>query len=117
MSLFLESSRAKPKLVHTVLPPYEIPQLVVTGGVLVENRGEAPAHNVKVSLEYEQNTGERLYHLQVYSDADYILRGGGEQESFAMLRMRTLGAGERVIVYFSAPTRIQPRVMVSHYEG
>ncbi len=117
MSLFWGAASNGPKLVHTILPPYEIPELIVTGGVLVENRGESPAHNVKVSLEYEQTTGERIRHLQVYSDVDYILRGGGEQESFANLRLRTLGAGERVFVYFSAPSRIQPRVLVTHYEG
>ncbi len=117
MSLFQEPARGKPRLVHTILPPYEIPQLVVTGGVLVENRGEAPAHNVKVSLEYDPSTTQRLHHLQIYSDVDYVLRGGGELESFAMLRMRALGAGERIVVYFSAPTRTLPRVLVTHYEG
>ncbi len=106
-----------PRLVHTILPPYEIPELIVMGGVLVENRGDAAAHNVKVSLEYDHLRGDKIRHLQVYSDVDYILRGGGEQQSFAMLRMRKLGVGERVVVYFSAPTRIQPRVFVTHYEG
>ncbi len=117
MSLFRQTSSAMPRLVQTILPPYEIPELIVTGGVLVENRGDAPAHNIKVSLEYEQNTGDKIRHLQVHSDVDYILRGGGEQESFAMVRLRILGAGQRIVIYFSAPTRIQPRVVVTHYEG
>lgn len=116
MTLF-RGQAAGPALVHTVLPPYEVPELIVMGGVLVENRGGASAHNVKIVLEYERAGGDRIRHLQVYSDADYILRGGGEQQSFAMLRLRQLDAGQRVVIYFSGPTRIQPRVTVTHYEG
>lgn len=118
MALFLSRRRpdAVPQLVQTVLPPYEVPELIVMGGVVVENRGEAAANNVKIVLEYENAETQKIRHLQVLTDAEYILRGGGEQQSFATLRLRQLGAGQRVVIYFSGPTRILPRVMVTHYE-
>ncbi len=114
---FLRQPSSGPNLVSTVLPPYEVPELIVMGGVIVENRGRAAAHNVKIVLEYEPGSADRIRHLQVFSEADYILRGGGEQESFANLRLRELGAGDHIFIYFSGPTRIQPRVTVTHYEG
>ena len=117
MASFLQSLVAAPQLVHTILPPYEVPELIVMGAVIVENRGRVAANNVKVILEYEEGSTEKIRHLQVVSDAEYILRGGGEQQSFAALRLRQLRPGQRVVVYFSGPTRIQPRVTVTHYEG
>jgi hypothetical protein len=87
------------------------------GGVVIENRGLAPANNVKIVLEYESPESKRIRHLQVLSDVEYILLGGGEQYSFATLRVRQLGAGQRIVIYFSGPDRVQPRVRVTHYEG
>lgn len=112
-----DADQRKPNLVHFVLPPYEVPELIVMGGVVIENRGSAPANNVKIGLEYESAESKRIRHLQVLSDAEYILLGGGEQQSFATLRVRQLGAGQRVVVYFSGPDSVQPRVKVTHYEG
>jgi hypothetical protein len=106
-----------PNLSSWVLPPYEVPEIIVIGTVIVENRGNAPANNVKIVLEYEDAETSRIRHLQVESDAEYILRGGGERQSFATLRLRQLHAGQRVVIYFSGPNRIQPRVQVTHYEG
>lgn len=118
MAVFLPRRKpdAVPQLVHTVLPPYEVPELIVMGGVVVENRGQAPANNVKIVLEYDNPETQKIRHLQVLTEAEYIVRGGGEQQSFATLRLRQLGAGQRVVVYFSGPTRILPRVTVTHYE-
>jgi len=106
-----------PDLKSIILPPYEIPDLIVIGGVIVENRGDAPANNVKIVLEYADTNSDRIRNLQVVSDAEYIMLGGGEQQSFATLRVRRLGAGQRMVIYFSGPSRIQPRVRVTHYEG
>ena len=117
MPILGQRPKLEPQLVHTVLPPYEIPELIVVGCVVVENRGSASANNVKIVLEYEQTDSSRIRHLQVVSDAEYILRGGGEHESFATLRLRRLEAGKRVVVYFSGPNRVLPRVSVTHYEG
>ncbi|MBI4785737.1 MAG: hypothetical protein HY782_01655 [Chloroflexi bacterium] len=117
MATFLQNITAAPQLVHTLLPPYEVPELIVMGGVIVENRGRGPAKNVKIVLEYDDASADKIRHLQVVSEAEYILRGGGEQQSFATIRLRQLGPGQRVVVYFSGPTRIQPHVTVTHYAG
>jgi hypothetical protein len=106
-----------PELTYLILPPYEVPDLIVTGGVVVENRGNAPANNVKIVLEYGEANGEKIRNLQVVSDVEYILLSGGEQQSFATLRVRQLGAGQRLVIYLSGSSRIQPRVKVTHYEG
>ncbi len=111
------SEPPKPDLVHFDLPPYEVPDLIVMGGVVIENRGAAAANNVKVVLEYNNATPERIRHLRVVSDVDYILLSGGDQCTFATIRARHLGAGQRMVIYFSGPGRIQPRVKVTHYEG
>lgn len=99
----------QPDLKCLILPPYEIPDLIVTGGVVIENRGAAPANNVKIVMEYESADSKRIRHLQVVSDVEYILLGGGEQQSFATLRLRQLGAGQRLVVYYSGPDKVQPR--------
>jgi len=106
-----------PELTYLILPPYEIPDLIVIGGVVVENRGTAPAHNVKVALEFPGTDTTKIRHLQVLSDVEYILRGGGELQSFATLRVRRLAPGQRIVIYFSGPTRVLPRVTATHYEG
>lgn len=106
-----------PELTYIILPPYEIPDLIVIGGVVVENRGTAPAHNVKIVLEFPDTDVTKIRHLRVLSDVEYILRGGGELQSFATLRIRRLPPGQRIVIYFSGPTRVLPRVTATHYEG
>ena len=105
-----------PELSYIILPPYEIPDLIVMGGIIVENRGTAPAHNVKIVLEFESADTSKIRHLQVVSDVEYILRGGGELQSFATLRVRQLAPGQRLVIYISGPNRVQPRVAVTNYE-
>jgi len=105
-----------PELTYIILPPYEIPDLIVMGGVVVENHGSAPAHNVKIVLEFTDTDTSKIRHLQVVSDVEYILRGGGELQSFATLRVRRLAPGQRLVIYFSGPNRVQPRVAVTNYE-
>ena len=106
-----------PDLKYIILPPYEVPDLIVIGGVVVENRGNAPAHNVKIVLEYDGADANRIRHLQVISDVEYIVRGGGEHQTFANLRVRRLDPGKKLVIYFSGTSAVQPRVMVTHYEG
>jgi hypothetical protein len=112
-----QPAKSKPDLAHLVLPSYDVPDMIVVGGVVVENRGNAAAHNVKIVLEFDDTRAERIRHLQVVSDAEYILLSGGEEKSFATLRMRELPAGKRIVIYFSGPDRLEPRVTVTHYEG
>jgi len=113
----LQRSSAKPDILHLVLPSYEVPDLIVVGGVMVENRGNASAHNVKIVLEFDDSRAEKIRHLQVFTSAEYILLSGGEEKSFATLRMRELKAKARVFIYFSGPDNLAPRVSVTHYEG
>jgi hypothetical protein len=104
-------------LVHSFLPPYEIPDLITVSVVVVENRGGADAPNVKVTLEYDAADATKISHMQVISDEEYILRGGGEQHSFATIRLRKLGAGKRLTIYFASTRAVEPRVKVTSYEG
>lgn len=101
-----------PRLVYMVLPPYEVPELIVTGGVLVENRGNAPAHQVKISLAYPDATAQKIRHLQVLSDVEYVLQSGGESESFVTLAVQQIAPNQKLIIYFSGPNRLLPRVTV-----
>lgn len=117
MPPFEQRNLLTPELTYSILPSYEIPDLIVIGGVVVENRGAAPAHNVKIALEFPDADTTKIRHLQVHSDVEYILRGGGELQSFATLRLRRLAAGQRVVIYFSSPSRVLPRVTATHYEG
>lgn len=114
--MFGQRSVASPNLQFMLLPPYEVPDLIVMGGVVVENRGSAPAHNVKIVLEYTGADANRIRHLQIVSDVEYILRGGGEHQTFANLRVRRLDPGKKLIVYYSGTSAVQPRVTVTHYE-
>ena len=117
MSALGQPNPLAPELTYIILPPYEIPDLIVMGGVVMENRGSAPAHNVKIVLEFDDADMSKIRHLQVLSNVEYILRGGGELQSFATLRVRRLEPGQRVVIYFSGPNRVQPRVTVTNYEG
>jgi len=105
-----------PDLHYILLPPYEIPDIIVVGGIVVENRGRKAAHNVRIALEYDAPDERLLHHLQVVSDVPYIVRSGGDRRSFATIRVQELGPQQRVIIYYSSHDQIAPRVHVSSYE-
>ncbi len=105
-----------PRIVHTVLPPYEVPDLIAIGGVIVENRGRALAQNVIVTCKFPDGSIEKIRNLHIVSDAKYVLRDGGEEKSFLTLRIRRLVPGQNLIVYFSGSNRNQPQVNVT-YDG
>jgi hypothetical protein len=115
--VFGQRNQIAPELDCSVLPPYEVPDLIVMGGVIVENRGSAPANNIKIVLEFEDVDIDKIRHLQVVSDVEYILRSGGESHSYATLRVRRLAPKQKLVIYFSGLNRVQPRVKVTHYEG
>lgn len=117
MSASEKTDRSAPDLQTIILPPYEVPDLIVIGGVVVENRGNLAANNIKITLEYDDMDMARIRHLQVVSDAEYILRGGGDLHSFATLRVARLEPGQRLVIYFSGPDRVLPSVQVTNYEG
>ncbi len=106
-----------PHLEHSILPPFEIPDLLVVGGVRVENRGQAAAHHIKLTLAFPESGPAVFHHLQVTGDGDPILCGGGEFSAFATVRARALGPGEGLTIYFTTSDSTRPRVTLSHYEG
>ncbi len=105
-----------PRLVHTPLPPYDIPDVILVGGVMIENRGHVTAPNVKIEIQYGQGDSIRIQHMHIASDEPYIMRSGGEQHSFATLRLRQLGPGKKVVVYWAAGQEFQPRVNVTSFQ-
>ncbi len=103
----------RPRLTFTVLPPYDIPDMLVVGGVMVQNGGRSAASNVKISVEYDAAELARIRHLAVVTEEEYALRSGGEQFSYATLRLRELGPGHQVFIYVSGPRAATPSVRVT----
>ncbi len=100
----------------TMLPPYDIPGVITVSALLVENRTRQPLKNIRIHIEYDP-AASRIHHIQIMSDDEYILRGGGETHSFATLRLRQMRAGGRVVVYFAASRPIDPVVSVTSWDG
>jgi len=100
----------------TLLPPYDIPGVIVVSGLLVENRGEHALRNIRVHVEYE-DASSHIHHIQIVADDEYILRGGGTGSTFATLRLRSLRGGGRLIMYFAATAPVAPRVAVTAWDG
>ena len=101
-----------PRVVGTVLPPYDVPELIITNGVLVENRGRARAHNVRIALRYPEGSVERIRNLQILFKGKYEITGG-EQTAFLNLEMPELGSGERLTIYYSGSHKSQPQVTIT----
>lgn len=101
---------------YTVLPPYEIPNLVVVTGLLVENRGDEAAHNVKIEIDFDGTAVSKIHHMQVVSDDRYILRGGGEEYAFATIRLQEMNAGSKVFVYMATADTVTPEIKLSSFE-
>jgi hypothetical protein len=101
---------------YILLPPYDIPNVIVVSGLLVENRTALPLKNIRIHIEYDPSAS-RIHHIQILSDDEYILRGGGETHSFATLRLRQVRAHGKVVVYFAASRAINPVVSVTTWSG
>ncbi len=101
---------------YTLLPPYEIPNIIVVTGLIVENCGHQPAHNVNVTISYPEESESIIHHMQVVSETEYVLRGGGEQRRFAQIRLREMAPDSKLFVYMAASHPILPEVKVSSYE-
>jgi len=104
-----------PRLTFTALPPYDVPDVILIGGVIVENRGRAPAFNVKVEVSYNEAESAKIQHMHVESDEPYILRGGGEQFNFATIRLRELRPRKKVFLYWAAGQDFRPRINVTNF--
>lgn len=105
-----------PDLHWIVLPAYEIPGMAVVGGVVVQNLGRGVALNVKVELSFPIESNRLMHQVQVFSEDDYILRGGGEGQRFVTLRLRELQSENVVVVYYASHEPITPDVTVSHFQ-
>jgi hypothetical protein len=101
---------------YTILPPYEIPGIIVITGLLVENLGDEAARNVRIEVSYDGTAVAMIHHMQVMSDEDYILRGGGEQHAFATIRLRAMSPGSKVFIYMATSDTVEPEVKVSSFE-
>jgi hypothetical protein len=93
-----------------LLPPYDIPGMAVVSGVLIENQGEQDAGQVHIHLAY---TGERfITHMEVVSDDPYDIEGGSPRDSFVKIRLATLRAGAKVVIYVAGHSVETPNVQV-----
>jgi hypothetical protein len=101
---------------YTILPPYEIPKIIVVSGLIVENRGGKAAHNVAINIRYDETGSAMIHHMQVVSEEEYVLRGGGEQHRFAVIRLREMSPGSKLFVYMAASDSTSPQVTVTSFE-
>lgn len=105
-----------PLLFYTPLPSYEIPDVILVGGVLIENRGRQPAPNVKISIQFDGDDAPMIHHMQVLSAETAVVRSGGELHTFANISARSLRPHGRIVVYWAAARDVQPRVSVTSYQ-
>jgi hypothetical protein len=89
-----------PDVTFTVLPTYALESLSF-GGVVVENRGRATAHDVLISLP---DLGTTIQEYSVDSVERWSLESGGEQEDNLVLWMDRMTSGSSVTVYLLTST-------------
>ena len=85
-----------PNLVYTILPSYEVGGQVF-GGIVVENRGRASAHNVLFKLS---DLNQPIQALKVKSDDVIALREGGEGTPGLIMWSDRVTPGSTTTVYF-----------------
>lgn len=106
----------RPDLHWVVLPSYDIPGMAVVSGIVVENQGRGTALNVKIEVSFPFESNRLMHQIQVFSQDEYIMRGGGEGQRFVTLRLRELQAGNSVVLYFASHEPIVPTVTVSNFQ-
>ncbi len=97
----------------SILPPYEIPEVIVMSGVMVENRGRAAASNVQIRVQYDPSDTAKISHMRIVGDDAYVIRSGGERHSHAVIRLREMDAGQKVFIYVSGSRAVTPQVQVT----
>lgn len=105
-----------PDLMYTPLPSYEIPDVILVGGVLVENRGRQPAPNIKISIQFDGKDAPMIHHMKVQSAENAVIRSGGERHTFANISARALRPHGKIVVYWAAAQDVQPKISVTSYE-
>ncbi len=105
-----------PQLTYTLLPPYEIPDVILVSGLLVENRGKQPAPNIKIAIQFNGESAPMIHHMQVASAENAVLRSGGERHTFANISAKSLRPRGKVVVYWAAAQNAQPQITVTSYQ-
>lgn len=105
-----------PVLTQVQLPPYEVPDVILVGGVVVENRGRQPAPNVKVTIQFDPQAMTMIHHLQVKGQENAILRSGGERHNFATVSIKSLPPRGSLILYWAAAREIIPTITITSYQ-
>jgi hypothetical protein len=117
VGLYLWQTRINiPRLSYTPLPPYEVPDVILIGGVVVENRGRRAAPNVKITIRFQDESARTIHHFKVDSLDHAILRSGGEQYNFASVSARSLRAHGTIFIYWVASRDEQPQIAVTSYQ-
>lgn len=106
-----------PLLTYTQLPPYEIPDVILISGVLVENRGRQPAPNLKIAIGFSGENAPMIHHMQVAGSENVVLRGGGERHTFINLSAKQLRPRGKIVVYWAAAQNAQPQIIVTSYRS
>lgn len=94
-----------------LLPPYEIPDMAVVSGLLVENQGTRAEQDIFVELAFPE--GHVISHMEVSSDARLDIEGGTPSDSRVSLRLPELDAGGRVVLYVAGHSPAVPDVVVA----
>lgn len=94
-----------------LLPPYDIPEMAVVSGLLVENQGTQAEHDIYVELAFPE--GHVISHMEVSSDAPLDIEGGTPRDSRVALRLPELSAGSRVVLYVAGHSPAVPEVVVA----
>lgn len=105
-----------PQLTYTLLPPYEIPDVILVGGVLIENRGRQPAPNIKIMIQFDGESAPMIHHMHVASAENAVLRSGGERHTFANISAKALRPRGKIVVYWAAAQNVQPQITVTSYQ-
>jgi hypothetical protein len=103
-------------LEYTLLPSYEIPDVILVGGVVVENRGRQPAPNVKINIQFDGTAATMIHHIKVTSAANAVLRSGGERHTFATVSTRLLAPRSKIFINWAAAHDVQPQITVTTYQ-
>lgn len=105
-----------PQLTYTQLPTYEIPDVILISGVIVENRGRQPAPNIKIAIEFGGDKAPMIHHMYVASSENAVLRSGGERYTFANISAKQLRPRGKIVVYWAAAQNVQPQIAVTSYQ-
>ncbi|HUW95414.1 MAG TPA: hypothetical protein VMW58_06470 [Anaerolineae bacterium] len=84
-----------PDVVYAVLPTYGI-EGQSFGGVVVDNRGKATAHDVRISLG---RLGTTIEQTSVQSEESWRQEGGGSGEATLVIWLDRMARGSSVTVY------------------